>query len=201
MSCYVLGMYQAAVTDNRFTNSDERLRPSAALTGTTRGNGPVELEINAKNFPELFSAIRKMENIAHIPHHKYVILGDNFGGAGTKFEEKTVGIGIRKINALSFDEILSVAGHEIGHIVIHTFGDKARSSPVEISDLDEEIHADKISRCLGISKTSAISALLSSKQEARIPISLRIEAIDVFDVAECPQLLPGVSTINGLRRK
>jgi Zn-dependent protease with chaperone function len=120
-----------------------------------------------------------------------VILGDRFGGAGTDFKRRVVGIGIGKLNTLSYDAILAVICHEFGHIFRHERPNEpaiGRLLPALTRVQFEEVEADRFSVCL-VGKAANLTALTSgNNSDSKFPISLRAEAVDDFSFTDCPNL-------------
>jgi hypothetical protein len=177
---------------DEFLSSDSRLRPKTPPTVTRPPSGPPEYELDEKSFPALYHAIVTLERSAGIERYRFVILGDSFGGAGVDFKRRLVGIGIGKLNSLSFNAVLAVLAHELGHIYRQEqFSDPAIGKPIPaLSPAQfEEVEADRFSVCL-VGKAANFAALHGGKTsaETKLPITLRVEAVDDFSLEDCPSV-------------
>lgn len=175
---------------SEFTNRDHRLRPSGLIVGSIPSTGPREYPIDKQNFNELAQAVEKMKRVTDTQDYKFVILGDNFGGAGTDFKRNVIGIGVRKINALTFDSLLAVIGHELGHVYRHKYpsapmiGASVRGTSASQM---EEIESDRFGACLQAEKESSITALSNGETvDANLPVNVRILAVENYSLGECP---------------
>ncbi len=167
---------------------DVRLKPQAAMaTDATRH--PTEYAISDDSHPEVAAALQEMQQEMGLQGYRIAILGDNFGGAGLDWDRKVIGIGVRKWNAQSFEEIKALIGHELGHAYRH---EHPRTQPLgpQIAGLDakrmEEIEADRFSVCLaGREATIANLRHGGVAMDEDLSNELRIGAVEQFSPESC----------------
>jgi hypothetical protein len=173
-----------------FTNPDVRLRPLQALDVNIPSHGPREYAVTEKTFPQLAEAWDKIQKAAGLEGYHVVILGDNFGGAGSDWDRKLIGIGIRMINTTPFDGIVGTLGHEAGHMWRHQHPNAPFTGNTVAGLGDKqliEIEADRLGSCL-TGAGPAITGLQSGGKtmDEKLPVQLRIDAIEQFSPSSCP---------------
>ncbi|WP_157081103.1 hypothetical protein [Novosphingobium naphthalenivorans] len=173
---------------DEFTNSDPRLRPASPPKANRQPNGPVEYPVTPETFPELDRAFRELAHKANADEYHLVILGDNFGGAGTDFSRKVIGIGIRVINSGTLEEVQGTLGHEFGHELIRRYPELQSTVRADKTDQqNEELTADRIGVCLTGDWQSAIAELASGTSiDPALSVEERIESLSFFKPSDCP---------------
>ena len=132
-----------------------------------------------------------MQRDAGLSGYRLMILGSNFGGAGSDWDRKAIGIGIRMTNTMTFAEVLAVAGHELGHMYRHEHPDSPFVGPITpglSAKREAEIEADRLGACL----TGDVAATIGSLRhggvtlDPSLPADLRIAAVQSMPSIKCP---------------